>query len=77
VPSAHWFQCLPTAEQEMNNAEKNECMAKPKKRWTRKIAHLDCFYSKLYTLASEVYDCLQANKQYFPNLAKDKLHKQQ
>ena len=33
---------------------------------------MDHFSPKLYTLASEVHNCLQAYSQHFPNLAKKK-----
>ena len=46
-------------------------MEQSKKRWTRKVTHVDRFYPKLYTLASEVHDHLLGYNQHFPNLAKN------
>ena len=70
VPGAKWFELLQDAGKEMTAAERTEHLGQSKKRWTRKVAHIDRFYPKLYTLASEVHDRLQAHNQYFPNLAK-------
>jgi hypothetical protein len=57
---------------EMSVDEWTVFMEQPKKRWTRKAAHVDRFYPKLYTLPSELHDRLLAYSQHFPNLAKNK-----
>ena len=57
---------------EMSVDEWTVFMEPPKKRWTRKAAHVDRFYPKLYTLPSELHDRLLAYSQHFPNLAKNK-----
>jgi len=72
LASAHWFQLLQDEGTDMSADEKNLCYEQPKKRWTRKVAHVDKFYPKLYNLASEVYDRLQKHSQIFPNLGKNK-----
>ena len=72
LSSAHWFQLLQDEGTDMSADEKNLCYEQPKKRWTRKVAHVDKFYPKLYNLASEVYDRLQKHSQFFPNLGKNK-----
>jgi hypothetical protein len=56
----------------MSRDEWKVFMEQPKKRWTRKVAHADHFYPKLYTLASEVHGRLLAYSQHFPNLATNK-----
>ena len=73
LPSAQWFQLLQDVGEEMSASNKEEYTKQSKKRGTRKVAHVDRFYPKLYSLASEVHDHrLLAHSVYFPNLAKNK-----
>ena len=72
LSSAHWFRLLQDLGKVMSADEKKVCMEQPKKRWTRKVAYVDLFYPKLYTIASEIHDRLLAYSQHFPNLAKNK-----
>ena len=58
LSSERWFKLLQDAGKEMSAAEVKVCSEQPKKRWTRKVAHANYFYSQLYNLASEVYDRL-------------------
>jgi hypothetical protein len=71
LPLAQWFQLLQDVGEEMSASNKEEYTKQSKKRWTRKVAHVDQFYPKLYALASEVHDHLLAHVVYFPN-AKNK-----
>ena len=72
LSSERWFKLLQDAGKEMSAAEVKVCSEQPKKRWTRKVAHANYFYSQLYNLASEVYDRLQNDSSFFPNLGKNK-----
>ena len=65
-------QAFQDAGKEMSAAEVKVCSEQTKKRWTRKVAHVNFFYSQLYNLASEVYDRLQNDSNFFLNLGKNK-----
>jgi hypothetical protein len=41
LPSAQWFHLLQDVGKEMSTAEKEEYTKQSKKRWTRKVAHVD------------------------------------